>query len=167
MVLATYGMVLRDRDALAEVAWDITVADEAQYVKNSLSRSPRELRSIPAAVRGARTGKPVENRLSDLWSILDWTTPGLLGSLEGFHRQVAVPVERYGDAKVREHLAATVRPFLLRRRKTDPDVASELPRKTETDRVVPLTPEQATLYEAVVRESWRRSSAPRGWRGGA
>ena len=155
MVLATYGMVLRDRDALAEVAWDITVADEAQYVKNSLSRSPRELRSIPAAVRVALTGKPVENRLSDLWSILDWTTPGLLGSLEGFHRQVAVPVERYGDAKVREHLAATVRPFLLRRR------------KTETDRVVPLTPEQATLYEAVVRESWRRSSAPRGWRGGA
>ena len=141
MVLATYGMVLRDRDALAEVAWDITVADEAQYVKNSLSRSPRELRSIPAAVRVALTGKPVENRLSDLWSILDWTTPGLL--------------------------AATVRPFLLRRRKTDPDVASELPRKTETDRVVPLTPEQATLYEAVVRESWRRSSAPRGWRGGA
>jgi superfamily II DNA or RNA helicase len=153
VVLATYGMVLRDRKALAEVAWDLAVADEAQYVKNPLSRSARELRSIPAAVRVALTGTPVENRLSDLWSILDWTTPGLLGSLEGFHRQVAVPVERYGDAKVREHLAATVRPFLLRRRKTDPDVAPELPRKTETDRFVPLTPEQATLYEAVVRES--------------
>jgi len=153
VVLVTYGVVRRDRAALAEISWNLAIADEAQHVKNPLSRSARELRAVPATVRVALTGTPVENRLSDLWSILDWTTPGLLGSLESFRRRVAIPIERYGDMAVRDHLANAVRPFLLRRRKTDPDVAPELPRKTETDRVVPLTPEQATLYEAVVRET--------------
>jgi SNF2 family DNA or RNA helicase len=152
-VLVTYGVVRRDRAALAGIGWDLVVADEAQHVKNPLSRSARELREVPATARLALTGTPVENRLSDLWSILDWTTPGLLGTLDGFHQQVAVPVERYGDVAVRDRLARVVRPFLLRRRKSDPDVAPELPPKTETDRIVPLTPEQATLYEAVVREA--------------
>ena len=146
-------MVRRDRAALAGIPWDLVVADEAQHVKNPLSRSARELRQIPGTVRLALTGTPVENRLSDLWSILDWTTPGLLGSLDDFRARVAVPVERYADADVRDRLARTVRPFLLRRRKSDPDIAPELPAKTETDRVVPLTGEQATLYEAVVREA--------------
>jgi superfamily II DNA or RNA helicase len=152
-VLVTYGVVRRDRAALAGIGWDLVVADEAQHVKNPLSRSARELRQVPATARLALTGTPVENRLSDLWSILDWTTPGLLGTLDGFRQHVAVPVERYGDAAVRDRLARVVRPFLLRRRKSDPDVAPELPPKTETDRIVPLTPEQATLYEAVVREA--------------
>jgi hypothetical protein len=152
-VLVTYGVVRRDRAALAGIGWDLVVADEAQHVKNPLSRSARELREVPATARLALTGTPVENRLSDLWSILDWTTPGLLGTLDGFHQRVAVPVERYGDVAVRDRLARVVRPFLLRRRKSDPDVAPELPPKTETDRIVPLTPEQATLYEAVVREA--------------
>ena len=101
----------------------------------------------------ALTGTPVENRLTELWSILDWTTPGLLGPLERFRRSVAVPVERYRDPDATERLARVVRPFLLRRRKSDPGIAPELPPKTETDRVVPLTAEQATLYEAVVRET--------------
>ncbi len=153
VVLATYGVVLRDRATLAAVSWDLAIADEAQAVKNPLSRSARELRAIPAGVRIALTGTPVENRLSDLWSILDWATPGLLGRMDDFHRRFAVPIERDGDVAVRDRLAATVRPFLLRRRKSDPDVAPELPPKTEMDRVVPLTAEQATLYEAVVRES--------------
>jgi superfamily II DNA or RNA helicase len=162
VVLATYGMVRRDRAELAEVGWDLVVADEAQHVKNPLSRGARELRAIPAMARVALTGTPVENRLSDLWSILDWTTPGLLGSLEGFRRRVAIPVERYEDADVRDRFARSVRPFLLRRRKVDPDIAPELPAKTETDRVVPLTPEQATLYEAVVREALDRISRTEG-----
>ena len=153
VVLVTYGVVRRDRSPLAEISWDLVVADEAQHVKNPLSRSARELRAIPSTARIALTGTPVENRLTELWSILDWTTPGLLGSLEGFRRRVAIPIERYGDDAIRERLALSVRPFLLRRRKIDPDVAPELPRKTETDRIVPLTPEQATLYEAVVRET--------------
>ena len=153
IVLVTYGVVRRDRAELAGTAWGLVVADEAQAVKNPLSRTARELRAVPAAARVALTGTPVENRLSDLWAILDWTTPGLLGELATFRRQVAVPVERYRDPDATERLARLVRPFLLRRRKTDPGIAPELPAKTETDCVVPLTPEQATLYEALVRES--------------
>jgi superfamily II DNA or RNA helicase len=162
MVLATYGVVRRDRPALAEVDWDIVVADEAQHVKNPLSRGARELRAIPARARVALTGTPVENRLTDLWSILDWTTPGLLGPLDRFRRTVAVPVERYRDADATDRLARVVRPFLLRRRKSDPGIAPELPEKIETDQVVPLTPEQATLYQAVVREALDNISAKAG-----
>ncbi|HEV8114794.1 MAG TPA: DEAD/DEAH box helicase, partial [Acidimicrobiales bacterium] len=153
IVLATYGMVRRDRAALAEVTWGLVVADEAQQVKNPLSRTARELRAIPAAARIALTGTPVENRLTDLWAILDWTTPGLLGPLEGFQQRVAIPVERHRDPDATAAFGNLVRPFLLRRRKIDPGIAPDLPPKTETDQVVPLTAEQATLYEAVVREA--------------
>jgi superfamily II DNA or RNA helicase len=153
IVLVTYGLVRRDRQTLAALEWGLVVADEAQHAKNPLSRTARSLRDLRGDARIALTGTPVENRLTDLWSILDWTTPGLLGPLETFRRRVAVPVERYRDPDATERLARTVRPFLLRRRKTDPGIAPELPPKTETDVVVPLTAEQATLYEAVVRET--------------
>jgi len=153
IVLVTYGVVLRDSARLAEVGWGLVVADEAQHAKNPLSRTARELRAVSAPARVALTGTPVENRLSELWSILDWTTPGLLGHLETFTRRVAVPVERYRDAEATTRFAALIRPFLLRRKKTDPGIAPELPRKTETDLFVPLTPEQVTLYEAMVRET--------------
>ncbi len=153
MVLVTYGVVLRDSARLAEVGWGLVVADEAQHAKNPMSRTARELRAVPAPARIALTGTPVENRLSELWAILDWTTPGLLGHLEAFTRRVAVPVERYRDAEATTRFAALIRPFLLRRRKTDPGIAPELPRKTTTDVFVPLTAEQVTLYEAIVRET--------------
>ncbi len=153
VVLATYGVLRRDRETLSEVDWGLVAADEAQHVKNPLSATAKELRKIPARARVALTGTPVENRLTELWSIVDWTTPGLLGPLDRFRRTVARPIERDQDKGATERLAATVRPFLLRRRKTDPDIAPELPRKTETDRFVPLTAEQTTLYEAVVREN--------------
>ena len=153
IVLVTYGVVLRDSARLAEASWGLLVADEAQHAKNPLSRTARELRAVPSRARIALTGTPVENRLSDLWAILDWTTPGLLGHLEAFTRRVAVPVERYRDAEATARFAALVRPFLLRRRKSDPGIAPELPRKTETDLFVPLTAEQVTLYEAMVRET--------------
>jgi SNF2-related domain/SNF2 Helicase protein/Helicase conserved C-terminal domain len=153
MVLVTYGVVLRDSARLTEVGWGLVVADEAQHAKNPLSRTARELRAVPATAKIALTGTPVENRLSELWAILDWTTPGLLGHLEAFTRRVAVPVERYRDAEATTRFTALIRPFLLRRRKTDPGIAPELPRKTETDLFVPLTAEQVTLYEAMVRET--------------
>jgi superfamily II DNA or RNA helicase len=153
VVLATYGVLRRDRATLSEVDWGLVAADEAQHVKNPLSATAKELRKIPARARVALTGTPVENRLTELWSIVDWTTPGLLGPLDRFRRTVARPIERDRDKAVTERLAATVRPFLLRRRKSDPDIAPELPPKTETDRFVPLTAEQTTLYEAVVREN--------------
>ena len=123
IVLVTYGVVLRDSARLAEVGWGLVVADEAQHAKNPLSRTARELRALPAPARIALTGTPVENRLSELWAILDWTTPGLLGHLEAFTRRVAVPVERYRDAEATARFAALVRPFLLRRQE-DPTRAS-------------------------------------------
>jgi SNF2 family DNA or RNA helicase len=153
VVLVTYGVVMRDSAELADVGWGLVVADEAQHAKNPLSRTARQLRAVPAPARIALTGTPVENRLSELWSILDWTTPGLLGHLESFTRRVAVPVERYRDPEATARFATLVRPFLLRRKKSDPGIAPELPLKTETDRIVPLSTEQVTLYEAVVRET--------------
>ncbi|HEY3507066.1 MAG TPA: DEAD/DEAH box helicase [Actinocatenispora sp.] len=167
IVLATYGVLRADgaRSAasadgsapagrsLAARRWGLMVADEAQYAKNPLSRTAKALRSVPAVARVALTGTPVENRLTDLWSIVDWTTPGLLGTLESFRHKVAIPIERYGNADATARLAAVTRPFLLRRRKTDPGIAPELPPKTETDQLVPLTAEQVTLYEAVVRDT--------------
>ncbi len=98
------------------------------------------------------TGTPVENRLSELWSILDWAVPGLLGPLETFRRDVAIPVERHRDPDATAAFARVVRPFLLRRHKLDPGIAPELPPKVETDEIVPLSAEQATLYGAVVKE---------------
>ncbi|CAA9264979.1 MAG: Helicase, SNF2/RAD54 family [uncultured Acidimicrobiales bacterium] len=162
VVLVTYGVLRRDRLRLAEVAWGVVVADEAQQVKNPLSRTARELRLVPASARVALTGTPVENRLSELWAILDWTTPGLLGPLATFQRRVAVPVERHRDPEATAALARLVRPFLLRRRKLDPGIAPELPAKTEMDEVVPLTAEQASLYEAVVREALTEIAQARG-----
>ena len=95
----------------------------------------------------------MENNLSELWAILDWTTPGLLGRLGTFRTRYAQAVEGGKDPAAAERLAALVRPFLLRRRKSDPGIAPELPPKTETDRAVSLTTEQTGLYEAVVRET--------------
>ncbi|TDD18653.1 DEAD/DEAH box helicase [Kribbella turkmenica] len=153
VVLTTYGVVRQDHRLLGEVFWGLAVADEAQHAKNPLSRTARALRTLPSATRIALTGTPVENRLSELWSILDWAAPGLLGTLDRFRHDVAVPVERFHDEEATARLARVTRPFLLRRRKSDPGIAPELPRKTEHDVVVPLTVEQATLYQAVARET--------------
>ncbi|WP_455772284.1 DEAD/DEAH box helicase [Streptomyces mirabilis] len=153
IVLVTYGVLRRDREALAETAWSLLAADEAQHVKNPYAVTARELRALPALARVALTGTPVENNLSELWALLDWTTPGLLGPLSTFRDRHARPVETGEDPEAAERLSRLVRPFLLRRRKSDPGIAPELPAKTETDRVVSLTAEQTSLYEAVVRET--------------
>ncbi|MFD9515339.1 DEAD/DEAH box helicase [Streptomyces mirabilis] len=153
IVLVTYGVLRRDREALAETAWSLLAADEAQHVKNPYAVTARELRALPALARVALTGTPVENNLSELWALLDWTTPGLLGPLSTFRDRLARPVETGEDPEAAERLSRLVRPFLLRRRKSDPGIAPELPAKTETDRVVSLTAEQTSLYEAVVRET--------------
>lgn len=152
-VLTTYGTMRLDASRLTEVTWGMVVADEAQHVKNPYSATARALRTIDARARVALTGTPVENNLSELWAILDWTTPGLLGRLGTFRTRYAQAVEGGQDPAAAERLAQLVRPFLLRRRKSDPGIAPELPPKTETDRAVSLTKEQAGLYEAMVRET--------------
>ncbi|MFE3097499.1 DEAD/DEAH box helicase [Streptomyces sp. NPDC059248] len=151
-VLTTYGTMRLDAERLATVPWGMVVADEAQHVKNPYSATARSLRTIGTKARVALTGTPVENNLTELWAILDWTTPGLLGRLGTFRTRYARAAEG-GDPAAARRLAALVGPFLLRRRKSDPGIAPELPPKTETDRAVSLTPEQAGLYEAVVRET--------------
>lgn len=156
VVLTTYGTMRADHETLAGVPWDLVVADEAQHVKNPRSATARHLRQIPSRCRVALTGTPVENNLVDLWAILDWATPGLLGSRTAFRRAWAAPIESGVDPAVARRFAQLVGPFLLRRRKSDPGVAPELPAKTETDHVVALTQEQVVLYETLVRESMRR-----------
>ncbi|KOV89908.1 DEAD/DEAH box helicase [Nocardia sp. NRRL S-836] len=153
VVLTTYGTMRLDVDALREHTWGMVVADEAQHVKNPHSGTATALRAIPAQARVALSGTPVENSLSELWSILDWTTPGLLGTHRAFRARWPEP----DDTLVR-----VVRPFLLRRRKSDPGVAPELPPKTETDLPVPLTTDQAALYEALTRETLDRIAAADG-----
>ncbi len=143
VVLTTYGTMRLDAEALRDHEWGMVVADEAQHVKNPHSGTAKALRSIPAGARVALSGTPVENSLSELWSILDWTTPGLLGTHRAFRTRWPEPDDT---------LAKVVKPFLLRRRKSDPGVAPELPAKTETDLPVSLTTAQAALYEALTRE---------------
>ncbi|WP_246090988.1 DEAD/DEAH box helicase [Streptomyces griseorubiginosus] len=152
-VLTTYGTMRAAAARLAEQHWGMVVADEAQHVKNPYSATAKALRTIPSPARVALTGTPVENNLSELWALLDWTTPGLLGPLKSFRARHARAVENGEDEEAVTRLARLVRPFLLRRKKSDPGIVPELPPKTETDHPVPLTREQASLYEAVVRES--------------
>ncbi|MCX4884594.1 DEAD/DEAH box helicase [Streptomyces sp. NBC_00847] len=152
-VLTTYGTMRTTAPRLAEQPWGMVVADEAQHVKNPYSATAKALRTIPSPARVALTGTPVENNLSELWALLDWTTPGLLGPLKSFRARHARAVENGEDQEAVTRLARLVRPFLLRRKKSDPGIVPELPPKTETDHPVPLTREQAALYEAVVRES--------------
>ncbi|MFE7047861.1 DEAD/DEAH box helicase [Streptomyces californicus] len=167
-VLTTYGTMRSSAAELAAQSWGLVVADEAQHVKNPHSSTARALRTIPAPARVALTGTPVENNLSELWALLDWTTPGLLGPLKAFRARHARIVEStdtaagLGNEEAVERLSRLVRPFLLRRRKSDPGIAPELPPKTETDHPVSLTREQATLYEAAVRETMAHIEAAEG-----
>ena len=155
-VLTTYGTMRNDAELLAEVPWDLVVADEAQHVKNSRSAAARALRTIPSSARVALTGTPVENDLTELWSILDWAIPGLLGSRNAFRKVWAGPIESGLEPTKARQFADLIGPFLLRRRKSDPGIAPELPAKTETDHLLGMTREQVVLYETLVRESMRR-----------
>ncbi|WP_018680746.1 DEAD/DEAH box helicase [Actinokineospora enzanensis] len=159
-LLTTYGTMRRDAARLAVGAWDLVVADEAQHVKNAGSATAKALRTIPSRARVALTGTPVENALTDLWAVLDWTTPGLLGTADAFRARWILPIEK--DPKLADRLARVIRPFVLRRKKSDPGIAPELPAKTETDHAVALTREQAGLYTAVVRESLSQIQASSG-----
>ncbi|WP_399921313.1 SNF2-related protein [Streptomyces kanamyceticus] len=162
-VLTTYGTMRLDTERLGQTSWGMVVADEAQHVKNPYSATAKQLRAIGARARVALTGTPVENNISELWAILDWTTPGLLGKLGAFRTRYAKAVEGGADPGAAERLGQLVRPFLLRRRKSDPGIAPELPPKTETDRAVSLSAEQAGLYEAVVRETLAEISGADGF----
>lgn len=156
VVVTTYALLLRDLEHLGRVPWSNLVLDEAQNIKNPSSQQAQAARQLEAPMRTTMTGTPVENRLTELWSIYQFLNPGYLGSLYDFRRTYAMPVERYGDAHAAAKVARLVRPFLLRRLKTDPAIAGDLPEKFESTTYVPLTREQATLYEGVVRDALAR-----------
>ncbi len=156
LVLTTYALLARDAAALRAVPWRRLVLDEAQAVKNAATKAAQAARSIPAPHRLAVTGTPVENRLADLWSLMDFANPALLGSASQFKERFATPIERHGDADAGARLRAVTQPLVLRRLKTDPTIISDLPAKLEMEVVCSLTAEQASLYQAVVADMLER-----------
>jgi superfamily II DNA or RNA helicase len=159
LVITTYGLAARDQEALSQVRWARVVCDEAQNIKNAATRQARAVRALPAGARVALTGTPVENRLTDLWSIMEFVSPGLLGPAERFRTRYVVPVERNGDEEAAERLRQVTGPFILRRRKTDKTIISDLPDKLEMKTWCNLTPEQASLYQATVSDMMARIEA--------
>jgi hypothetical protein len=153
VVLTTYGLLVRDSEVLSAQQWDVAALDEAQSIKNPDSRRARCARRLSARHRVALTGTPVENRLDELWSVMEYLVPGLLGTRATFSREIAVPIERFGDSDVAMQLKRTVAPFLLRRSKRDPTVIDDLPDKVERKQYVVLTDEQRALYEEEVERA--------------
>src|SRR5690606_4825720 len=143
LVITTYALAARDAEALREIEWHRIVVDEAQAIKNAATRQATAVRALPARHRVAVTGTPVENRLADLWSIMEFANPGLLGPAATFKKRYAEPVERHGDEAAARRLARLTRPFLLRRVKTDRSIISDLPEKLEMEVLCNLTAEQA------------------------
>jgi SNF2 family DNA or RNA helicase len=152
LVVTTYGTALRDLGKLRDIAWGRVVCDEAQAIKNSGTRQAQAVRAIPARTRLALTGTPVENHLAELWSIMDFCNPGLLGPAKRFRRRFQEPIEVRQDADATAALKRATGPFVLRRLKTDKTIISDLPEKNEMKVWCPLTTEQATLYQAVVED---------------
>ena len=151
LLLTTYALAHRDRETLQRVEWGRIALDEAQYIKNPASKQSQAVRSFTADRRVALTGTPVENRLSELWSIMDFLNPGYLGSSGNFRKRFSLPIERYRDAIRAEQLRGLVQPFILRRVKSDPAVVADLPEKIESREYCHLTNEQGRLYEACVK----------------
>ncbi len=162
LVVTTYATATRDIDELAAIEWRRVVLDEAQAIKNSLSQSSKAARRLRAEHRVALTGTPVENRLAELWSVIDFLNPGLLGSSEVFRTRYAIPVERYGLTEPAQQLRTITRPYVLRRLKTDPTIVDDLPDKIEIKEYCPLTTEQASLYQSVVDDMMDRIEATTG-----
>lgn len=153
LVITSYALIHRDIKLLKTVEWQIIVLDEAQNIKNSESKQSQAVRQLETTFRIALTGTPVENRLQELWSILDFLNPGYLGNKQFFQRRFAMPIEKYGDTASLNQLRSLVQPFILRRLKTDKDIIQDLPEKQEMTVFCGLTSEQATLYQQLVDQS--------------
>ncbi len=156
VVLTTYSLARRDQEFLSQIEWGGVILDEAQNIKNPFSQQARATRQFKARNRIALTGTPVENRLSELWSIFEFLNPRFLGPLKRFKRNLALPIERYQDPEATEKLKNLTAPFLLRRLKTDKSVITDLPEKNEMKVFCNLTREQATLYQALLDETMEK-----------
>ena len=163
LVVTSYGTISRDFKVLGMVEWDRVVLDEAQAIKNASTRSSKAVRSLASRHRIALTGTPVENRLSEMRSILDFCNPGVLGSATFFRNHFASAIEKYQDEDMAERLRKLTAPFILRRLKTDTAIIDDLPDKTEEILTVTMTSEQAALYKALVDDiQLRMETAPKG-----
>jgi superfamily II DNA or RNA helicase len=149
VVVTSYALLRRDEEMLKDIDWRYVILDEAQQIKNPLSATARAAKRLHADRRLALSGTPIENRLSEIWSIFDFVSPGLLGPLDKFDERYSRPIDA-GDKGAAERLRATIHPFILRRTKSE--VAKDLPEKIETDQFCELTGEQAALYGAVLKE---------------
>ncbi len=168
IVITTYGLLPRDLEHLGSIEWSTVVLDEAQMVKNPNTKAARAVRQLRADQKIALTGTPVENRLSELWSILDSVNPGILGGLERFRKDFASPIERGSDPGAAADAAARLRritgPFILRRTKADKRLLPDLPDKIEQVAYAKLTKEQATLYQQVVDQLLADAEQAKGMR---
>lgn len=153
LVVTSFGTARRDIDLLQRWRWSDLILDEAQNIKNPTAKQTQAMRGLSARNRIALTGTPVENRLSELWSIIDFLNPGYLEAHERFRQRYIVPIERYNDDERAAELRRIVQPFLLRRVKSDPTIISDLPEKNEMVVYCSLTNEQAAIYERVVQEA--------------
>lgn len=152
LIVTGYALLQRDRALFEKVRWRGVVLDEAQNVKNAESKQARAARALPSGYRVALTGTPVENHVGDLWSLMEFLNPGLLGSAARFRREFFIPIQALGNAAASERLRAVTGPFVLRRLKTDATIISDLPQKQEYKVFCTLTREQASLYAAVLRD---------------
>lgn len=150
LIISSYALAYRDLKEFQQIQWRGLVIDEAQNIKNPQAKQAQAIRELNAHFRIALTGTPVENRLSELWSIMDFLNPGYLGPRPFFQRRFAIPIERYGDTDSLQTLRSLVQPFILRRLKTDRDIIQDLPEKQEMTVFCGLSPEQATLYQQTV-----------------
>ena len=153
LVITSYSLVHRDQKTLSTIDWQGIVLDEAQNIKNPTAKQSQAVREIPAGFRIALTGTPVENRLTELWSILDFLNPGFLGNRNFFQKRFAAPIEKYGDRESLNILRSLTQPFILRRLKTDKNIIQDLPDKQEMNVFCGLSAEQAELYQQLVDNS--------------
>ncbi|MDP8999864.1 MAG: DEAD/DEAH box helicase [Myxococcota bacterium] len=149
VVVTSYALLRRDEEMLKEIDWRYVILDEAQQIKNPMSATARAAKRLRSDRRLALSGTPIENRLSEIWSIFDFVSRGLLGPLDKFEERYSRPIDA-GDRAAAQRLRATIHPFILRRTKAE--VARDLPEKIETDQFCELTGEQAALYAAVLKE---------------
>ncbi|MED1468976.1 DEAD/DEAH box helicase [Bacillus salipaludis] len=156
VVLTSYGLSHLDSDEFESAIWSTIAIDEAQNIKNAQTKQSKAVRRLRGRHHVALTGTPMENRLSELWSIFDFTNHGYLGSLGQFQKKFVIPIEKDEKKEKVHQLQALIRPFLLRRTKKDEEVALNLPDKQEQKEYCPLTTEQASLYEQLVRDTFEQ-----------
>lgn len=152
LVITSYSLAQLDEEELNSVEWDALCLDEAQNIKNVYTKQSTAIRRLPAGHRIALTGTPMENRLTELWSIYDFINPGYLGNINEFRKEVVTPIEKTRDEKLIAGLQRWVKPFMLRRIKKDPSIQLSLPEKNETKTYMTLTAEQGAMYENLVAD---------------